>query len=104
MALVDLFSTISQHFRGRRIDRFIRGFHVTPATRILDVGGLAETWRLLPQSPRVTLLNTPRTQAELASTPEWVAGDGCSLPFRDHSFDIVFSNSAIEHVGSAARQ
>jgi ubiquinone/menaquinone biosynthesis C-methylase UbiE len=84
--------------------RFVRELKIGPQTRVLDVGGTPETWEMLRECPRVTLLNTPRTQAELAGAAWWVAGDGCALPFREGAFDVVFSNSVIEHVGDAARQ
>jgi ubiquinone/menaquinone biosynthesis C-methylase UbiE len=84
--------------------RFAREFAITAETRVLDVGGTPEFWNLLPAPPRVTLLNTPRTRAELAGAASWVAGDGRALPFRDRAFDIVFSNSVIEHVGDAQSQ
>ena len=84
--------------------RFVRELAITTETRVLDVGGAPETWDLIPVRPRVTLLNTPRTREELAGAREWIAGDGCQLPFRDGAFDVVFSNSVIEHVGDLERQ
>src|SRR5207302_6536854 len=83
---------------------FARELSITAETRVLDVGGTPETWDMLPVRPRVTLLNTPRTKAELARAAWWVAGDGRALPFRDGAFDVVFSNSVIEHVGDAGSQ
>jgi len=84
--------------------RFALEFGITAETRILDVGGAPETWDLLPVRPRVTLLNTPRTKDEMRGALSWVAGDGRALPFADASFDIVFSNSVIEHVGGEESQ
>jgi len=84
--------------------RFLDEFRVTAETRILDVGGSPETWEGLAIQPRITLLNTPRTREEMAGAAAWVAGDGRSLPFPDAAFDIVFSNSVIEHVGDGASQ
>lgn len=86
------------------MQRFARELAITAETRVLDVGGTPETWDLLSVRPRVTLLNTPRTKGELAGAAAWVAGDGRALPFRDGAFDVVFSNSVIEHVGDLTSQ
>ena len=83
---------------------FLREFHITTATRILAIGGTPDCWELIEERPRLTLLNTPRAKADLRGAASWVAGDGRALPFRDGAFDIVFSNSVIEHVGDAASQ
>ncbi|MGA7237571.1 MAG: methyltransferase domain-containing protein [Bryobacteraceae bacterium] len=95
---------ISTYFRRRRMLRFAAELRITEETRVLDIGGTPECWDLLPLRPRLTLLNTPRAKDDLAAAAEWVAGDGRALPFRDGAFDVVFSNSVIEHVGGIESQ
>ena len=85
------------------MDRFVAEMGIRPTTRILDIGGTPECWEMLRERPRVTLLNTPRARADVGAT-DWVAGDGRNLPFADGAFDVVFSNSVIEHVGDAESQ
>jgi hypothetical protein len=92
-----LYATI-RRFRRERMGLFQRTFSLTPQTRILDVGGTALNWSLIAARPQITLLNLP-TDGEAD-----VVGDGCHLPFRDASFDIVFSNSVIEHISSPEDQ
>lgn len=74
---------------------------LTAETRILDVGGSELNWLLLGFSPHMTLLNlaVPRE-----SNFTWVVADGMHLPFRTRAFDIVYSNSVIEHLGSFESQ
>ena len=89
--------------------RFAAAFPLTENKRILDVGGTSEIWALLDGSEvtEIVLLNMPRAAADReAELPgmRHVYGDGCLLPFADGAFDIVFSNSVIEHVGGAEAQ
>ena len=86
------------------MQRFVRECRITGETRVLDIGGTPDNWELIDTVPRLVLLNMPRAQADLAGTTQWVAGDGRALPFRDAAFDVVFSNSVIEHVGEPASQ
>ena len=95
---------VMRRFRARRMREFVRRFGVTQDTRILDVGGTPVNWLLADVRPRVTLLNMPRGQERGEAGFTFVSGDGCQLPFRDQSFEIVFSNSVIEHVGAPDQQ
>jgi hypothetical protein len=72
---------------------------------ILDLGGTEKYWNSVPadflseRNCRITLLNRsaplPRNGRVFASR----AGDACAVDAADRSFDIVHSNSVIEHVG-----
>ena len=86
------------------MERFVREMRVTPETRVLDIGGTPECWRLLAAPPRVTLLNAVHDLTRDPGPELRVAGDGCRLPFRDAAFDVVFSNSVIEHLGTPENQ
>ena len=72
---------------------------------ILDIGGIAEYWQLvaggvLNDDFHITLLNVDAYPVSHANFTT-LAGDGRAMPqFVDQQFDIVFSNSTIEHVGS----
>jgi len=77
---------------------------ITPDTTVLDVGGTLFVWTLSPVMPRLTLLNRFPRPADLPADVKWVEGDALSLPFHDGQFDVVFSNSVIEHLETEANQ
>jgi ubiquinone/menaquinone biosynthesis C-methylase UbiE len=56
----------------------------------------------------ITCLNVHPVAWDPSTAPDHrittILGDGCHLDFADKSFDIVFSNSVIEHVGSNQKQ
>lgn len=93
-----------RRFRGIRMRRFVQEFGIRADTRVLDIGGTPYNWALVPVRPRLTLLNMPRALEAIPDGVNWVAADGCALPFGDASFDVVFSNSVIEHLTTVERQ
>jgi hypothetical protein len=98
---------LSNSFRQARMQRFLS--LVAPLmskgpVRILDVGGTASYWHALPglyRAPNVeiTVCNLSREEHDDGNL-RIRHGNACSLPFVDMAFDVVHSNSVIEHVGS----
>jgi hypothetical protein len=73
-------------------------------TTVLDIGGSFKNWSYLDDTPKLTLLNLSSSLEHLPVEIQYVCGDARKLPFNDHSFDVVFSNSVIEHVGCKSDQ
>lgn len=94
-----------------RIDALIRDIlRKKECATILDAGGRGAYWEMLApdlrERTRITCLNFEKELARHAATSsglrvENVSGDACHMPqYADASFDLVHSNSVIEHVGS----
>jgi ubiquinone/menaquinone biosynthesis C-methylase UbiE len=110
MNIHDIYRPLLRHFRKKRMKRFYQALAITPQTKILDVGGNAFIWEIaaqngLPAIEHITVLNLyEEDKARLPANVTWVIGNGCDLPFADDEFDIVFSNSVIEHLGDYESQ
>ena len=101
----DLYRRIAWHFGPRRMQEFVRLFRPNRQTTVLDVGGTSLRWQMAKVQCRVVMCNIDQqVKVSLADVETFVMADGCALPFSDQSFDIVFSNSVIEHVGDWERQ
>jgi ubiquinone/menaquinone biosynthesis C-methylase UbiE len=104
MKLQALYHPILKHFRKQRMKLFYEVLRITSRTKILDVGGTPWVWMIAAENgfpePQITILNIYPEHRQLASNMRWVVGNGCELPFGDGEFDVVFSNSVIEHLGT----
>jgi 2-polyprenyl-3-methyl-5-hydroxy-6-metoxy-1,4-benzoquinol methylase len=78
-------------------------FPINRDTRVLDVGGGPFVWTLAEVRPAVTLLDL-REPLQKVDWADYLVADGCATGLPDKSFDVVFSNSVIEHVGGIDRQ
>lgn len=74
---------------------------------VLDVGGTVEYWQLrnsaLLTDLRITVLNLQQQQSSHPNIST-TAGNALKLEYPDKHFDVVFSNSVIEHVGDYSAQ
>lgn len=96
--------TLASPFRKKRFQEFLEVLEVGADDSILDVGGLATTWEGTGLEQNVTILNLGLSE-NCPKPFRWIEADACAMDMiDDQCFDIVFSNSVIEHVGGLTRQ
>lgn len=98
----------SQYFREKRFKFFRSLIETLPRPiKILDIGGTQFFWEKMNFTKETgitfTLLNLYPQDAP-GENFECIIGDATNLPFADKEFDIVFSNSVIEHLFTKENQ
>jgi SAM-dependent methyltransferase len=105
-------SSKAHQFRIKRFSFFLKLFEEILITqsivKILDVGGWEIFWKNMGieryPNVHILLLNLYKQPVSMKNI-ESMVGDGCRMDeFESGQFDIVFSNSVIEHVGDFNRQ
>lgn len=98
--------SLGNWLRQRRWERLLERFPDLASMRILDVGGSVAYWQRAPVQPDVVLLNIAVPLDSPTDHLRFVQGDACDPPaaLRRERFDLVYSNSMIEHVGGHSKR
>jgi len=118
MKIIDsLAEQISSYLRSKRFQFFEETMNVGPDDKILDVGaGAGSVFEASFKWPKNVIAIDKELDGWLGCLPgildlkkkhcaiNLVCADACKLPFKDRSFDIVFCNALIEHVGGYPEQ
>jgi 2-polyprenyl-3-methyl-5-hydroxy-6-metoxy-1,4-benzoquinol methylase len=106
-------NSIAARLRRKRFNLFLEILDAVPETtprpiRILDIGGTQRFWEVMgftaQDNIQITLLNLEPQQIDHENLSSLVGDATDLLGIKDREFDIVFSNSVIEHVGNFDRQ
>lgn len=98
--------SLSAKARVKRWAEFTRRFPELSAMRVLDLGGTPAYWRGAPVRPaHVTTVNIDPSLLDTvqdSATEDWirvVIADACDPGLGAERFDLVVSNSLLEHLG-----
>lgn len=101
--------------RERLYKCFLEHIDITEQVTLLDIGATSDRKnadsnffikKFFTRCKNITALSNENAQWLEEEFPglTFLLGDGRNLPFGDNSFDLVFSNAVIEHVGSLEQQ
>lgn len=104
-SLLDPFSNFT---RGKRMALFERIMQPKSGMKVLDLGGQPMIWDVIKTELNITCINLPGVAVQKHPTHHkitFIEGDACHMPqIRPGDFDLIFSNSVIEHVGDASKR
>lgn len=100
MSFTRLYAVLGGYFRQRRQQWILSEFY--GCNSVIDLGGTVESW---PSRyfPNMTLVNVATSDHSLPEGACFIQADACHVPV-GRTFDLAYSNSAIEHVGTWERQ
>lgn len=110
MNIYSVYSAIFKHWRAKRFRLFLEIIRPTKMDRILDVGGYPGTWtNSAPCAKSITCLNIHPIDWDTARSPQHnvtvALGDARNMSeISSKEYDVVFSNSVVEHVGTWSDQ
>lgn len=102
-----LLKPVSMRARRIRMRMFTDLMKVEPGLSIIDLGGQPRLWDFLHTQAKITILNLPGAIERYSSRHDlsYIEGDACDVSgIHSNAFDMVFSNSVIEHVGDSRKQ
>lgn len=100
--------SLSLYFRRKRFKLFYGLLKTKTSCRILDIGGFGNSLEIIDtnisDNNEITILNLERVKV-FNKKIKFVLGDATdSGLFKEKSFEVVFCNSVIEHIGDDERR
>jgi Methyltransferase domain len=103
MSIVHLiYRAVGGYFRRKRLQWLKTEFR--NCHTVLDLGGRVDMWKQATFARHTTIVNLEPTPDIVPANFAYIRGDARHTGLPNHAFDLAFSNSVIEHVGSLEDQ